>query len=556
MKKVILCAVLTAFGFNVSAREKKVWEYSDGNLQKVFAIDVSTKSNEILRIYDDGTYEHLKYILKSRGKEEVQRNTGTYKVNRFKINFDAPKEKAFSGKFKYGSFFFNGKIYASLVDMKVKKKNELYRTTEDRKFFKPFFICINSERVVSNQEADEQLDLNRLMDHILKGKESEQDKVMAIVRLIVESVEFDHDGYYKNVYTNDEENVKMILAGSKRLAVCEGYAHTMETLCEIAGISADKVYGNTKQSFADLTQLGGYHAWNMLVINGEKKLYDVTWADDGETIDMRWIDVEPSVMIGTHFPDKIDDQLLASPITKEQFLKSSVLTPTVGSAASIPVEIPARLFAGNNFRLTLPGKHTILAELGPAELANETYGNSANNNSFTYQTKSVGSGHYDGDITYFTIPLTQQINPLEISIDGQVAIKTVVFKGGQTDLMKYYILRANPTNAETYVKGVIAAIRLNDEVTLKKLVGSDNAVFFDKKGKLKIDRSITLACLDWTGELSSLTKTVKKGTTEGVFGETIESEEISYEMEVPDKLKIMLDFDGERYKVTGLETGE
>lgn len=553
MKKVVLCAVLTVFGLNVSAREKKVWEYSDGNLQKVFTIDLSAKSNEVLRIYDDGTYEHLKYILKSRGKEEVQRNIGTYKVNRFKINFDAPDKKAFTGKFKYGSFFYNGKLYASLLDMKVKKKNELFRTTEDRKFFKPFFICLNSEKVVNNTEADEQLDLNRLLDHILQGKDSHEQKVMAIVRLIVESVEYDYDGYYNKVYANDQEDVKAILAGSKRLAVCAGYAQVMETLCDKAGIPTDQVYGNTKQSFSDLTQLGGYHAWNILEVNGEKKLYDVTWADDGETIDMRWIDVEPSVMIGTHFPDKSDDQLLASPITQEQFLKSSVVMPTVGSAAPIALDIPARLFAGSKFRLVLPGKHTIVAELGPAELAETVYASESKSRTYSYETKYVGSGHYDGDSTYFTIPLTEQINPLEISIDGQVAIKTVVFKGGQTDLMKYYILRANPKFADAYVKGVIAAIRLNDEPTLKKLVGSDNPAFFDKKGKLKLDRSITLACLDWTGELSTLTETVGKGTATDESGETIETEETDLYMEVPGKLKIELKFDGERYFVEKLD---
>ncbi|MFN5912463.1 MAG: hypothetical protein ACK45H_14070 [Bacteroidota bacterium] len=68
MKKVILFAVLTVFGLHAIAREKKEWIYTDGVLQHVFAIESSAKSTELLRLYDDGTFEHLKYTQKSSGK--------------------------------------------------------------------------------------------------------------------------------------------------------------------------------------------------------------------------------------------------------------------------------------------------------------------------------------------------------------------------------------------------------------------------------------------------------------------------------------------------------
>lgn len=540
MRKVILCAVLTMFGLSASAKEKVVWNYIDANLQKVFTIDASAKSNEILRMYDDGSYEHLKYIFKASRKEEVQRSLGTYQVRGLKIHFSNPEKKAFSGKFKYGSFFYNGKMYNSLVDMKVKKKNDLYKSTTDRKFFKPFFICLNSEEVVNNSEADEQLDLDRLMDYILEGKNSDNDKLMAIVQLIVGSVEYDYDAYYKDIYAHDQEDVKGILAGSKRLAVCAGYAHTMKTLCEMAGIKVDYVKGNTKQSISDLNQLGGYHAWNIAEVEGEKRLYDVTWADDGETIDMSWIDVEPSVMIGTHFPDRVDDQLLSSPVTQEHFLKSSVITPSVGSAAAISVDIPARIFAGNAYKLVLLGKHTVIATLIPLE------GETGN-------AKHVGSGHYMGDSTYFTIPLTRAINPLEIEIDGQLEVQTIVFKGGQTDLMNYYISKVDTRNVDSYMKGVIAAIRLKDEVTLKKLVGASNPVFFDKKGKLKSDKPLVMACLDWTGDLNPMTQTVHTKTIKDVDGNPIEIQETVYHIEIPGKVEFTLDYDGEGYEIKGME---
>ncbi|MFN6015803.1 MAG: transglutaminase domain-containing protein, partial [Flavobacteriales bacterium] len=327
--------------------------------------------------------------------------------------------------------------------MRVRKKNELYRITRDKKFFKPFFICINSDEVVNNKESADQLDLNRLLDYILRDKRREEERVMAILQLIIGSVEYDYDGYQKNIYANKQDDVKGILAGNKRLAVCAGYSYAMTSLCKLAGIKAEKVQGNTKQSFADLMHLGGYHAWNIIEIEGEKRLYDVTWADDGETVDMRWVDVDPLVMIGTHFPDMKEHQLVSNPISQEQFLNSPVITPITPSADPVAIHLPARQFAGNNFRMALPGKHTIIASLAPAEMAETVYSSELKSGSRSYSPKHVGSGHFDGDSTYFTIPLTEVINPFEIEIDGQIEIKTVVFKGGQSDLMKYYITKAD-----------------------------------------------------------------------------------------------------------------
>ena len=553
MRKVILFVVLTAFGLNVSAKEKKNWVYSDGKIEKVFEIDASGKTNEILRIYDDGTYEHLKFTQKASGREEVMRTLGNYVINRSKITFNVPEKKSFSGKFKFGTFFYNGKLYANLFDMKVRKKNELFRSTRERKYFKPFFICLNKDEVVSNSESAEQIDLKRLLDYILTGQKKEEDRVMAIIKLIVESVEYDYDGYLKNNYANEQDDVKSILAGTKRMAVCAGYAHTIKSLCDLAGINAEKINGHTKQTFADIMHLGGYHAWNVIQVDGEKRLYDVTWADDGETIDMRWVDVDPLVMIGTHFPDMSEDQLVSKPITQEQFLNAPVITPLVGSANPVAINIPARQFAGNNFRFVLPGKHSVIVSLVPVEMTETVYSGEANSGSRSYSPKHIGSGHFDGDSTYFVVPLTQAINPLEIEIDGHLEIKTVIFKGGQTDLMKYYISKVDRKHSDAYVKAVIAAIRLNDVKTLKELVGSENQVFFDKKGKLKLDKKVVLSCLDWTGDLTSLTKTRHISYSTLADGTIENTDELELHVDIPGKLKLTLEFDGQFYSIKNIQ---
>jgi hypothetical protein len=547
MKRIILFIVSLLTGITASAKEKIVWEYCDGKLLKVFTVDFSSNSHEILRLYVDSTFEHLKYNFKSGGREEVNRIIGKYLIKGSKITFTGPKEKGFSGKFHYGSFFYNGKIYSSYLDMIFRKKNEMLKTTKDRKFYKPFFICLNSEEVISNKEAAEQVDLKRLMDYILKDKKTEQEKMMAIIELIVRSIEYDYDGYLKNTYANNQDDVKNILAGTKRMAVCAGYAYSFNTLCQIAGLHAEKINGNTKQTFADLMHLGGYHAWNNVEIDGKKRLCDITWADDGKKIDMSWIDVDPLVMIGTHFPDNNADQLIAKPISQAAFLNLPVIRPTSASAKPIDLKLSAKQFAGDCFKLVIPGNHQVELYWVPPEMAETYYASEGNGLSRTYTLKQVGSAQVIGDSTYLSFPLTEAINPLEIAIDGQIEVNTVVFKGGQSDLMKHFISKANKKYSDSFVRGIIAAIRLNDVKALKQIVGASNTSFFDKKGKLKLDKSIAMACADWTGDLTSLTKTHHYSYKLNNQGNYDNAVSIEWHIDIPGKVKFTLENSTEGY---------
>ena len=187
-------------------------------------------------------------------------------------------------------------------------------------------------------------------------------------------------------------------------------------------------------------------------------------------------------------------------------------------------------------------------------MAETVYASELNSESRSYSPKHVGSGHFDGDSTYFTVPLSEAINALEIEIDGQLEVKTIVFKGGQSDLMRYYINKADKKRCDAYVKGVIAAIRVNDVSKLKELVGSDNPLFFDKKGKLKLDKKVTLACLDWTGDLTSLTRTRHINMAMNDEGEYESTEDEELHIDMPGKLKFTLEFDGQTYSVTEIKT--
>jgi hypothetical protein len=554
MKRAIVLAVLFAFGLNASAKEKKQWVYTDGVIQAVFLIERSAKSTELLRIYDDGTFEHLRYLQKSAGREEVQRNLGMYIRKKNGILFNSPADKSFTGKFRYGSFFYNGKLYNSFFDMKVRKKNEAFSRTDNSQFFKPFFICLNSNKVVSNAEAAQQIDVKRLLDYTLIGKSKDEEKVMAIIQLIVESVEYDFEGLRSETFANNQTDTKSILAGRKRLAVCAGYAHVFAELCTLAGIQAENINGHTKTEFNELSFFGGYHAWNIACVGGERRLYDLTWADNGDKIDMRWIDVDPRVMIGSHFPDNSDHQLLFDPVSKDAFISTSIILPMKASAKFTPISVSSKQFAGSTFRITLPGKHTVSAMIFPEKLTELIYRGEGNSRSGTFSAINVGEGYFDGDSTYFTVPLTAAINPIEIEIDGELKVRTIAYKGGQRDLMSYFISKADRRYSDSYVKGVAAAIRLADESKLRELLGSSSAQFFDKKGKLAIDKKVIKACLDWTGDISALTKMKHSSYTMGDNNEIQAVHSTSIHMDIPGKLRFTLVHDGQLYAVTKIET--
>lgn len=554
MKRVIVLAVLFAFGLNASAREKKQWVYSDGVIQSVFLIERSAKSTELVRIYDDGTFEHLKYLHKSAGREEVQRNFGMYVRRKNGIFFNTPVDKSFTGKFRYGNFYFNGKLYNSFFDMKLRKKNEAYSRAVNAQFFKPFFICVNSNKVVSNAEAAQQIDLKRLVDFTLIGKSTDEEKVLAIIQLVVESIEYDREGLRSEQYANKQTDTKSILAGRKRLAVCAGYAHVFTELCSLAGIQAETVNGHTKTDFSELSFFGGYHAWNLAYIDGERRMYDLTWADQGESVDLRWIDVDPRVMIGSHFPDNSEHQLLFVPVSQHDFISSSIILPMRASAKFVPVSVSSKQFAGGTFRIALPGNHNIRATIFPERLTEMIYRGEGNSGTRTFSGVNAGNGHFDGDSTYFTVPLTAAINPIEIEIDGELTVRTIAYKGGQRDLMSYFISKADRRYSDSYVKGVAAAIRLSDESKLRELLGSASNQFFDKKGKLALDKKVILACLDWTGDISTLTKVKHSSYTIGDDNEMQAVYSTSIHMDIPGKLRFTLNYDGQLYAITKIET--
>ena len=105
---------------------------------------------------------------------------------------------------------------------------------------------------------------------ICDGLTTDEAKVKAIFKYIVDNIEYDWDRYYNN---DDTRNVNADNTLKTKMGVCTDYACLMSVMCRAQKIPTKTVYGyiypgsNGKQA---------YHAWNRVYYNGSWHFYDAT----------------------------------------------------------------------------------------------------------------------------------------------------------------------------------------------------------------------------------------------------------------------------------------
>lgn len=172
-------------------------------------------------------------------------------------------------------------------------------------------------------------DIKTLAREIKNQFHTEKELTRAAFIWITDNIAYDCDGYRHNNGLYRLEDV--IIA---RKAVCSGYASLMKLFCDEFGIECVIINGfatGIGLTEASLDSLKTNHAWNAVKINGEWKLVDATWGsgsadnDCSEAYrnrDESYFFSQPGTLINTHFPDSSRWQLLDTPITASQFVKS------------------------------------------------------------------------------------------------------------------------------------------------------------------------------------------------------------------------------------------
>lgn len=555
MKKLIFTAVLSLVSIQLNAKKEINWTLPVGEIINVFECSKDAKKTEILRIYSNGEYEHLLYEVKSGNKEFVQRNLGNYINRGKKITFKTPTFKSFTGKFKYGTFYFKEHLYASRKDIVFSKENPVIKSNFLYEYSKPFFMSLNSETIVHNKEAAAELNLEELVTFLIGAVETDAEKIDNIEWFIAQSIEYDEVGFETDILANDPWDINSILAGPNRLAVCTGYANTLSLLAQIAGIEVKQIDGYSRSSFPEISKLTGYHVWNKVLIDGEYQLHDLTWADYGEGLDYTWINVDPNVMLGSHFPDVQEDQLLATPYDQKSYLQTPCIVAMAPEAALVHSVIPATVYVNKKLTLTFEKNARMSIYRIEDDVLHEPKSFESSLPKKELYLFSVSDYHCDktGDSAVYTLDLNSFITVFSVEVNDAYRMLFVAVNGTENDLLQHYAKTNDDQHYDTYLKGILAAIKLKDYDQLKTLAGSNSEVFFDKKGRFKLNDTYVKTIEKWDGTISDLYELENKSTEKATDGKEVERTWNSYYAQIPHGLRFTLEMVDGHYTVAAIE---
>ncbi|KAJ3114046.1 serine protease [Physocladia obscura] len=191
-----------------------------------------------------------------------------------------------------------------------------------------------------------------------KYKNDQVAQIRAIFCWVANNIHYDWSGYQSGRHS--PQDAKHVL--QSRVSVCEGYANLFLALCNCANIRAFKISGaatgirtikSSPRTTGDSTANLDGHAWNAVLIRGEYRFIESTWAS-GAVANGKYISrynptpyflVSPTQFIYSHFP-KPDSQQHHQQLSNKQYLSTPL---TYKEWIELPHIGPA--FRANGMRL-------------------------------------------------------------------------------------------------------------------------------------------------------------------------------------------------------------
>ena len=492
------------------ANKKYNWSIPAGKITQIFDFSQKKDQVEILRLYNSGQYEYLNYITQKNKPELIKRNLGTYVFNKHTLILNKPEFSEFQGLLKSKrNYFINNDLYERRIDCILKTKKIFFKKQTKKVYKKPFYIGFQSDVVVYNDSIRNAIKLKDLVGYLITDCKDDREKVLAIAKFICKSIEYDHDGCDFNKYAHHQSDIYGILMSHKRMAVCAGYAYVFDSLGKIANIETREVDGYTKQNYNAYGKLGGLHAWNIVKIAGKEYNIDVTWADGKDDFEMKWMFVEPEILILSHFPLEEKNNLYDKQFTENIFKDREVVLPTK-EAVKLKHYPMKGLYKINSDYLTLKFKKNVTIEvywLDTEILENVYKGESKNKATKYYTLNKIENLHTytKNDTFYMDIPINNVKTALDINVSDEYTIKLQVFKG---DDKKFYLTKINEFNNQhviAFTEGILAAIKLGNTQFLKSKLGDQYYILFDKKDRWKLNATIYKDILKWDGTTQDMT---------------------------------------------------
>lgn len=151
----------------------------------------------------------------------------------------------------------------------------------------PFYVSAqliynHVDRYAKNLEIKTKNTL-KISNQLTEPFTTEAEKIRAIYIWVGSNIEYDWD-LYRNKKLKlklAKKKLKKRLKRSlrKKKAICGGYSELFQVLAHAAGIDCEVIEGYSKTRKSELGRIRkADHAWNIAKINGEWKLFDVTWS--------------------------------------------------------------------------------------------------------------------------------------------------------------------------------------------------------------------------------------------------------------------------------------
>jgi len=168
--------------------------------------------------------------------------------------------------------------------------------------------------------------LRELVGYITANSENDFVAVKRIHDWIALNVRYDADSFFAGKIENQDAR-GVVLSG---LSVCEGYSNLFKRLCDMKGIQAKIVRGHGRgfgsSAFGSEIVDDSNHAWNIVHVDGNWYLVDVTWDSgyvEGRSYQPRYstdyLFLRPEYFVYTHFPSSSQFQLLEKIVSKGEF---------------------------------------------------------------------------------------------------------------------------------------------------------------------------------------------------------------------------------------------
>ncbi|MEJ5298144.1 MAG: transglutaminase domain-containing protein, partial [Armatimonadota bacterium] len=209
------------------------------------------------------------------------------------------------------------------------------------------------------------------------GLTSDEERARAIFRWIAENVSYSAGRAASN------GGADAVLRS--RTAACEGYAGLFAAICRALGLEAEVIGGYSKgyhYRAGGALSLKPDHAWNAVKIGGVWRLVDCTWGsgyldDSGRfhrLFNGHYFMTPPEEFIFDHFPEDPRWQLLARPLSREEYQQLVMVRPPFFRYGLRPVshrQAEIRLRGPGSVTMGAPENVALMARLysGDTEVA-------------------------------------------------------------------------------------------------------------------------------------------------------------------------------------------